>query len=69
MPRNAVWYQGAAAALGMTAQTVFDWLHKGRLQGRQLTKGQPWQIVLTNDQIRTLRTQVRRTSRSTQEAS
>lgn len=36
--------QGAAAALGITAQTVFKWLGKGRLVGHQLTKGQPWKI-------------------------
>lgn len=33
--------QGSAAALGVTPQTVFDYLARGWLQGRQLTKGQP----------------------------
>jgi DNA invertase Pin-like site-specific DNA recombinase len=56
--------QGTAAALGVTAQTVFDWLQNGRLIGRQLAKSQPWQISLSTDQISDLRTQVRRTSRS-----
>ena len=56
--------QGVAAALNITAQTVFDWLAKGSLQGRQLTKGQPWQITLPDEQIRRLRAQVRRTNRS-----
>jgi transposase-like protein len=61
--------QGAASALGITAQTVFDWLRNGRLAGRQLAKGQPWQIAMSDDQISALRVQVRRTSRSKQEAS
>ncbi len=56
--------QGAAAAIGITAQTAFGWLRKGRLAGRHLAKGQPWQIYLTDDQISSLRQQVRRTSRS-----
>lgn len=56
--------QGAAAALGVTAQTIFDWLQKRRLTGRQLAKGQPWQIHLPDEQISDLRDQVRRTNRS-----
>ncbi len=61
--------RGAAAALGITPQTVFKWLRKGRLAGRQLTKGQPWQITLPDEQVAWLAAQVRRTSRSTKEAS
>jgi len=61
--------QGAAAALSISAQTVFKWLQKGRLSGRQLAKGMPWQITLSNPQIAELRTQVRRTNRSKKEAS
>ena len=63
-PDGSYSIQGAAAAIGITAQAVFDWLQKGRLQGRQLVKGQPWQISLTDDQISNLQQQVRRTSRS-----
>ena len=63
-PDGSYSIQGAAAAIGITAQTVFDWLQKGRLQGQQLVKGQPWQISLTGDQISGLQRQVRRTSRS-----
>jgi Recombinase zinc beta ribbon domain len=63
-PDGSYSIQGAAAAIGITAQTVFDWLQKGRLQGRQLVKGQPWQISLSADQISNLQQQVRRTSRS-----
>ena len=61
--------QGAAAALSISAQTVFKWLQKGRLSGRQLAKGMPWQITLSSPQIAELRTQVRRTNRSKKEAS
>ncbi len=61
--------QGAAAVLGITPQTVFDWLRKGRLGGRQLAEGQPWQIPLSKKEITALKAQVRRTSRSKLEAS
>ena len=67
-PDGSYSIQGAAAALGITAQTVFDWLRNGRLTGRQLAKGQPWQIFLSDDQISTLRAQVRHTSQSKWEA-
>ena len=63
-PDGSYSIQGTAAALGITAQTVFDWLRNGRLTGRQLAKGQPWQIFLPDDQICALRAQVRRTSQS-----
>jgi len=68
-PDGSYSVQGAAEALSVTVQTVFKWLRKGRLAGRQLTKGQPWQITLTDEQITPLAAQVRRTSRSTKEAS
>jgi hypothetical protein len=61
--------QGAAAALSISTQTVFKWLQKGRLLGRQLAKGMPWQITLSSPQIAELRTQVRRTNQSKKEAS
>ena len=60
--------QGAAEALGITPQTVFDWLQKGRLIGRQLKNGMPWQIVLSDQQVTDLKAQVRRTTRSRKEA-
>jgi hypothetical protein len=63
-PDGSYSIQRPAAALGITAQTVFKWLQKGRLQGRQLAKGQPWQIVLPTDRIDALYKQVRRTRRS-----
>src|SRR5229473_3579741 len=45
-PDGSFSIQGAAAALGITTQTVFDYLARGLLAGNQLTKGQPWQIKL-----------------------
>jgi DNA invertase Pin-like site-specific DNA recombinase len=68
-PDGSYSVQGAAAALGVALQTVFKWLRRGRLAGRQLTKGQPWQIMLPDEQIAPLAAQVRRTRRSTKEAS
>jgi hypothetical protein len=54
-PDGSYSVQGAAAVLGVTPQTVFDCLNNGRLQGPQLTKGQPWQITLPDDQLCILR--------------
>ena len=67
-PDGSYSVQGAAAALGITAQTVFKWLRKGRLEGRQLAKGQPWQIDIAAEKIDQLRAQVRRTNLSSMEA-
>jgi DNA invertase Pin-like site-specific DNA recombinase len=61
--------RGAAAAIGITPQIIFDWLRKGRLSGEQLAKGMSWRIFLSPEQAAELATQVRRTSRSTKEVS
>ena len=61
--------QGAAATLGITPQTVFHYLARGLLAGHQLTKGQPWQINLTDEQVDRLRARLQRTRRSKKEAS
>jgi hypothetical protein len=61
--------QGAAAALGITPQTVFAYLARGLVSGRQRTKGQPWQIDLCAEQIIQLRARLRHTRRSRKEAS
>lgn len=61
--------QGAAIALGCTSQTVFDYLARGLLAGRQLTKGQPWQIDLADEQIEQLRARVQHNRRSRKQAS
>jgi hypothetical protein len=68
-PDGSFSVQGAASALRVTPQTVFDYLARGLLSGRQLTKGQPWQIDLSDDQISRLRARLRRTKRSRKEAS
>jgi hypothetical protein len=68
-PDGSFSIQGAAAALGVTTQTVFDYLARGLLAGHQLTKGQPWQIDLSDEQISRLRARVRHTKRSKKEAS
>src|SRR4051812_24213860 len=61
--------QGAAAALGITPQTVFDYLARGLLRGRQPAKGQPRQINLCEEQIIQLRARLRHNRRSRKEAS
>ncbi|MBB3957887.1 recombinase family protein [Novosphingobium sediminicola] len=68
-PDGSYSIQGAASELGITPQTIFKWLKKGRLQGRQLTKGQPWQIDLTNDQIAQFRVTTPRISPSRRKVS
>ena len=67
--RNPGRTAATAAALGVTPQTVFDYLARGLLSGRQLAKGQPWQIALTDKQIDRLRARLRYTRRSKKEAS
>ena len=61
--------QGAAAAIGVTPQVIFDYLANGLLKGRQIAKGQPWQIVLTTEQIDELQKRLLRTRRSRKAAS
>ena len=61
--------QGAAAAIGITPQVIFDWLRKGRLRGKQVAKGMPWQIALSPEEAAQLRAKVRRTNRFAREAS
>jgi hypothetical protein len=61
--------QGAAALIGITPQTIFDYLRAGLLTGRQRAKGQPWQIDLPTWQLDGLRKRLQRTRRSKKEAS
>jgi len=68
-PDGSYSVQGAAALLGITPQTIFDWLRKGWLRGQQLARGMPWQISLSPQQAEALRGRVRRTNRSNGEAS
>jgi hypothetical protein len=61
--------QGAAEILGITSQTIFDWLRKGWLSGHQLAKGMPWQISLSEEQAVALKARARHTTRSRTEVS
>jgi DNA invertase Pin-like site-specific DNA recombinase len=68
-PDGSYSVQGAAAVIGITPQTIFDWLRKGWLTGKQLAKGMPWQISLSPEQATALRACAPRTTRFTREAS
>ena len=68
-PDGSYSVQGAAAAIGVTPQVIFDYLANGLLTGRQITKGQPWQIDLTTEQISYLQRRLLRTRRSRRKAS
>ena len=68
-PDGSFSVQGAAAALQITPQTVFHYLARGLLAGHQLTKGQPWQIDLSDEQVSRLRAQDRHIQRSKKEES
>ena len=67
-PDGSYSIQGAAAAIGVTTQTVFDYLASGLLHGRQHAKGHPWQIDLAPPQIEQLRERLEHTRRSKKEA-
>jgi hypothetical protein len=68
-PDGSYSVQGAAEILGITSQTIFDWLRKGLLSGQQLAKGMPWQIFLSPDQATELKARARHTNRSRREGS
>jgi DNA invertase Pin-like site-specific DNA recombinase len=63
-PDGSYSVQGAAEILGITSQTIFDWMCKGWLSGQQLAKGMPWQIFLSPEQATDLKARARHTSRS-----
>ncbi len=60
---------GAAAVLGVFPGTVYKWLNSGLLQGRQLAKGLPWKVSITDEQIAALTTHAKRINRSNRRAS
>jgi DNA invertase Pin-like site-specific DNA recombinase len=68
-PDGSYSVQGAATAIGITPQVIFDWLRRGWLTGTQVAKGMPWQISFSPEQAIELRARVRRTNRSKREAS
>ncbi len=62
--------EGVAAAVGVIGGTVYKWIREGRLQGQQLTKGMPWKIGVTEEQLQALQDyvqKVRRIKRSKKE--
>ena len=68
-PDGAHSVQGAATALGITPQSVFKWLKRGRIAGWQAAKGQPWKVLVSEDDIADLRGRVRRITQSRRRAS
>jgi DNA invertase Pin-like site-specific DNA recombinase len=68
-PDGSYSVQGLAVAMGVTTQTIFKFLRRGRLNGRQLKKGMPWQIDVAEKQIVDLKGQVHYKSHSTMGAS
>lgn len=68
-PDGSYSVQGAATELGVTEQTVFKYLARGDLSGRQSAKGQPWQIALMPEIIEVLRARAQRRKRSRRKAS
>ena len=61
--------EGLANLLDVFPGTIYKWLKKGRLTGHQLGKGTPWKIYLSQEEIDTLRQQIRRMNHSKKEAS
>ena len=62
---------GAARVIGVTLGTVYQWVRQGRIQGQQISKGMPWKLALTDDNIIALQNyvkRVRRIKRSNREA-
>ena len=47
-PDGSYSVQGAAAEIGVTSQTIFDYLAEGLLRGRQIAKGQPLSVPREN---------------------
>ena len=43
--------RGVAEAVGITTQVVFDWLRAGLLAGRQIARGMPWQITMSDERL------------------
>lgn len=55
--------EGVAKAVGVIMGTVYKWVREGRLAATQLTKGMPWKIKLTDEEIASLHERVRRVRR------
>lgn len=61
--------QGAAEAIGVYPGTIYKWLKTGRVHGRQIQKGMPWKVFLSEAAITLLRNYVQRARRSKKEVS
>lgn len=46
--------QQAAQVLQVSVPTIHNWLNAGFIKGKQITKGAPWEINLTDDDIKRL---------------
>ncbi len=46
--------QQAAQVLQVSVPTIHSWLNSGFIKGEQMTKGAPWEIFLTDDDIKRL---------------
>ena len=46
--------QQASQLLEVSVPTIHSWLNSGFIQGEQMTKGAPWEIFLTDDDIKRL---------------
>lgn len=60
--------EGVAKAVGVVLSTAYKWVREGRVEGRQLAKGTPWKIRITEERITALREYVQRVRRSKKEA-
>ena len=49
--------QQAAQILQVSVPTIHNWLNAGFIKGDQVTEGAPWEILLTNDDIKRLTAQ------------
>ncbi len=49
--------QQAAQILQVSTPTIHNWLNAGFIKGEQMTEGAPWEILLTDDDIKRLTAQ------------
>jgi len=49
--------QQAAQILQVSTPTIHNWLNAGFIKGKQMTEGAPWEILLTDDDIKRLTAQ------------
>ena len=47
----------AAERLQVSVPTIYSWLKAGFIKGQQVTTGAPWEILLTDEEIRRLTAQ------------